>query len=87
MSGSGVQEVLADSADDIKEEKKEEISETNNLGSSWTLLEKEEQDDDHQVIFCQFYSWLSLFNKFTGRIILLSSTHTEWKSFGHWKER
>ena len=59
MSGSGVQEVLADSADDIKEEKKEEmpdISETNNLGSSWTLLEKEEHDDDHQVIFCQFYS-------------------------------
>ena len=59
MSGSGVQEVLADSADDIREEKKEEmpdISETNNLGSSWTLLEKEEQDDDHQVIFCQFYS-------------------------------
>ena len=49
MSGSGVQEVLADSADDIREEKKEEmpdISETNNLGSSWTLLEKEEQDDD-----------------------------------------
>ena len=59
MSGSGVQEVLADSADDITEVKKEEmpdISETNNLGSSWTLLEKEEQDDDHQVIFCQFYS-------------------------------
>ena len=51
--------MLADSADDIKEEKKEEmpdISETNNLGSSWTLLEKEEHDDDHQVIFCQFYS-------------------------------
>ena len=54
MSGAGVQEVLPDSAEDNKEEKKEElpdISETNNLGSSWTLLEKEEQDDELQVIF------------------------------------
>ena len=52
MSGSGVQEVLADSAEDNKEEEKKEempdISETNNLGSSWTLLEKEEQDEDLQ---------------------------------------
>ena len=58
MSGSGVQEVLPGSAEDNKEEKEElpDISETNNLGSSWTLLEKEEHDDDHQVIFCQFYS-------------------------------
>ena len=45
---SGVEEVkdpVKEVEDPVEEEKPPDVTEVNNLGSSWTLLEKEEHDE------------------------------------------